>query len=85
MANYDYKMGQLESRITALESNLRNIPSKDLVEALLEKLNEQGDKIDSLTAFTNKWRGGAVVLMGLGAVLTWVIDFISGLIQKVNL
>ena len=57
-------MGQLQAEVKLLHEEILSLRQKQ----------------DSLMAQANRWRGGFIVILGLGAVISWMAQFITNLI-----
>jgi hypothetical protein len=54
------------------------------IEVLEEKLDDMDEKVDDLSSMANRWKGGFIVLAGLGGVVGWILstwESLRGLIK----
>ncbi len=49
------------------------------IEAMEEDLKEIKEMCLKLTSVADRWRGGALVLMGLGGLVVWILDNLGSL------
>ncbi len=50
------------------------------IQYILQAIEKQQKDIDNLNEFLSRWKGAALVLIGLGGAGTWIIDHIIKLL-----
>lgn len=44
---------------------------------VLERLDKVEQKLDSVVAMTNRWKGATTILIFLGGIIGWIINFFA--------
>lgn len=55
---------------------------EEKVDQLIARSSMMEQKVDRLDRIFERWRGGALVMLGLGAILAWLADAVIKLVRN---
>lgn len=64
-AEYFRSIGRLEGQVSALVSTTNDMKAK---------IDSIDTRLDTLDRMANRWKGGFTVILGIGALLGYIID-----------
>lgn len=90
VGDYNRELGGIQARLENVEEQLKSVPTRPelaLFTAALENIAEsqkalaqaqqsQGEQIRTFSDYVNRWKGAALVLVALGAILTSLIELL---------
>ncbi len=66
-AEYFRSIGRLEAQVTNLASSIGEMKTK---------IDNMDTRLDTLDRMANRWKGGFTVILGLGALIGFIIDHV---------
>ena len=66
-AEYFRSIGRLEGQVAALVSTMNEMKAK---------IDSIDNRLDTLDRMANRWKGGFTVVLGVGALLGYIIDHV---------
>lgn len=66
-AEYFRSIGRLEGQVAALVSTTNDMKAK---------IDSIDNRLDTLDRMANRWKGGFAVILGIGALIGYVIDHV---------
>lgn len=89
--SYARTIGSIEARLDNVEEKLKEVPTRPELEMFTQALNnlieiqkEQSEQIRTFNDYVNRWKGAAIVLVAIGAMLTKVVDIVMNFLGNHN-
>lgn len=80
------EFGAIKARLDNVEDHLKSVPTRPELALFTQALNnlvevqkEQANEIKTFNDYVNRWKGAALVLVAIGAMLAKVLDIVVGL------